>query len=101
MWLLVMFDLPVDTSENRKLASGFRLSLLDYGFERSQFSVYLRFCEGKEQAETWVRRVNVVLPPDGKVYCLFFTDKQYEQIIRFENKVRKRSKKNPSQFELF
>lgn len=96
-----MFDLPVDTPENRKDASGFRLDLLDFGFERCQFSVYLRFCEGREQADTWVRRIQAVLPKGGKVYCLFFTDKQYEGIVRFERKIKQKPKKNPSQFELF
>lgn len=52
MWLLVMFDLPVDTKANRKAANDFRHRLLDFGFERCQFSVYLRFCEGRDQAET-------------------------------------------------
>lgn len=101
MWLLVMFDLPVDSSENRKLASDFRKRLLDFGFERCQFSIYLRFCEGKEQADTWVRRIQRVLPPGGKVYCLFFTDKQYEGIVRFESRIRLKPMENPTQFELF
>jgi CRISPR-associated protein Cas2 len=101
MWLLVMFDLPVDTPEDRKAANGFRHDLLDFGFERCQFSVYLRFCEGREQADTWVRRVQAVLPSGGRVYCLFFTDKQYEGIIRFERKLRQKPKKNPGQYELF
>ena len=34
MWVLVMFDLPVETPEERKVASGFRNDLLDLGFER-------------------------------------------------------------------
>ena len=62
MWVLVMFDLPVDTPEERKVASDFRNDLLDLGFERCQYSVYLRFVEGREQADTCVRRVQAVLP---------------------------------------
>lgn len=101
MWLLVMFDLPVDTKANRKAANAFRHSLLDFGFERCQFSVYLRFCEGREQADTWTRRVQSVLPPGGRVYCLYFTDKQYEGIVRFEHRQRRGKPRNPDQFELF
>ena len=40
MWMLVMFDLPVDTAENRKAANDFRNDLLDFGFERCQFFHY-------------------------------------------------------------
>lgn len=101
MWMLVMFDLPVDTDENRKAANDFRHDLLDFGFERCQYSVYLRFCEGREQADTWTRRVQAVLPSGGKVYCLYFTDKQYEGIVRFERRQRRKPMKNPDQFQLF
>lgn len=101
MWMLVMFDLPVIIDEDRKAANDFRHDLLDFGFERCQFSVYLRFCEGREQADTWTRRVQAVLPSGGKVYCLYFTDKQYEGIVRFERRKRQKRLKNPDQFQLF
>ena len=74
MWVLVMFDLPVDTDEAVKAANGFRNDLLDLGFERCQYSVYLRFVEGREQADTTTRRVQAVLPGGGKVYVLYFTE---------------------------
>lgn len=96
-----MFDLPVDTEENRKAANDFRHDLQDFGFERCQYSVYLRFVEGREQADTWTRRVQAVLPSGGRVYCLYFTDKQYQGIVRFERRKRQKPPKNPSQFELF
>ncbi len=101
MWVLVMFDLPVDTAEQRKAATDFRHDLLDLGFERCQYSVYLRFVEGREQATTTTRRVETVLPPGGKVYVLYFTDKQYTGIVRFDNRKRQKPPKNPEQYELF
>jgi CRISPR-associated protein Cas2 len=101
MWVLVMFDLPVDTPEERKAATDFRHDLLDLGFERCQYSVYLRFVEGREQAITTTRRVELVLPSGGKVYVLYFTDKQYTGIVRFENRKRRKSPRNPEQYELF
>ena len=101
MWLMVMFDLPVFEPEERKAASDFRNDLLDMGFERCQYSIYLRFCEGRQQTETWTRRVRSVLPDGGKVYCLVFTDKQYGEIVRFEDKRRTANPKSPDQFVLF
>lgn len=101
MWLLVMFDLPVGNKTERKSANGFRNDLLGFGFERCQFSVYVRFCESREQAETWTRKVQSVLPSGGKVYCLCFTDKQYAGIIRFEQRVKKKPLKSPDQYHLF
>ncbi len=101
MWVLVMFDLPVDTPAERKAATDFRHDLLDLGFERCQYSVYLRFVEGREQATTTTRRVEQVLPAGGKVYVLYFTDKQYTGIVRFENRKRRKALRNPEQYELF
>ncbi len=101
MWVLVMFDLPVDTAAAVKAANDFRNDLLDIGFERCQYSVYLRFVEGREQAATLTRRVKEVLPEGGRVYVLYFTDKQYAGIVRFEGRARKRSPKNPDQYALF
>ena len=101
MWLLVMFDLPVGTAGERKAATGFREHLLGMGFERCQYSVYLRYCEGRQQSDTWVRRVRTVLPEGGKVYCLVFTDKQYESIVRFEQRQELGARENPGQFMLF
>ena len=101
MWIMVMFDLPVDTKERSKAATKFREFLLDQGFEMSQFSVYLRFCSGKEQLETFARRIERNLPEFGKVHILAFTDKQYENIIRFRGRTRAASRKNPGQLALF
>lgn len=101
MWVLVMFDLPVVTPEQRKAATDFRHNLLDLGFERCQYSVYLRFVEGREQAGTATRRVEAVLPIGGKVYVLYFTDKQYAGIVRFESRRRREAPKNPEQYQLF
>ena len=101
MWILVMFDLPVDTKTASRAATKFREFLLDEGFEMSQFSVYARFCNGKEQYQTYLSRIRDALPERGKVHVLHFTDKQYENTVRFSNKTRSASPETPSQLALF
>ena len=101
MWMLVMFDLPTDTKEQRKAATGFRHFLLDEGFERSQFSVYARFVNGKEGFATRLRRIESALPEWGKIQVLQITDKQYENIIHFSDQGRKARRKNPEQLVMF
>ena len=101
MWVMVMFDLPVGTKKERKAATGFRNFLLDEGFEMSQFSVYMRFCAGKEQAEVYTRRVERAVPLTGKVHLLYFTDRQYENIVCFDGRKREPGRRNPEQFVLF
>jgi len=101
MWMLVTFDLPVETKKQRHAATKFRQHLLDIGFEMSQLSNYLRFYNGKEQFETYVRQIERALPEWGDIYIFPFTDKQYENIIRFSDQARKRQRKNPDQLALF
>lgn len=101
MWLVVLFDLPVGTKKERKAATNFRLKLLDLGFEMSQFSVYLRFCAGKEQAEAYERRIEQSMPASGKVHIISITDKQYENIRTYRGRKREQAPQNPNQFALF
>lgn len=96
-----MFDLPVASKAQSRAATKFREFLLDEGFEKSQFSVYARFCNGKEQFEAYMRRIEANLPAQGDVHILTFTDRQYENIVRFSSQRRRKPKKNPDQLALF
>lgn len=100
MWMLVLFDLPVMTKKERKAATGFRNFLLDQGFEMSQYSVYMRFCAGKEQAATYTSRIQKNLPKTGKVHIITITDKQYENVVCFDGRKREPDRQNPEQFLL-
>ena len=101
MWILVMFDLPVVEARERKKATRFRNFLLDHGFEMAQYSVYLRSCSGKEEFKTHVRRIEKNQPRTGSIHIMGFTDKQYENSIRFRGEVKTSKQKNPDQLTLF
>jgi CRISPR-associated protein Cas2 len=101
MWILVMFDLPTDTRPQRKAAADFRNFLLDEGFERSQFSVYARFVNGKEAFQTRVSRIERNLPETGDIQVLNFTDRQYRDIVHFSDQGRRAARTNPQQLVLF
>jgi len=101
MWILVMFDLPTDTKEQRKKASNFRNFLLDEGFERCQFSVYARFVNGKEAFTTRVNRIERNLPESGDIQILNFTDRQYRDIVHFSDQGRRKARENPQQLVMF
>jgi len=101
MWIFVMFDLPVGTKKEMRDATKFREFLLDEGFEMSQFSVYARFCNGKDSFESHLKRIERNLPEKGDIHVLTFTDRQYEGIVRFSSQRRQRPRKNPEQLALF
>jgi len=97
---MVLFDLPVGTKKERKAATKFRKFLLDQGFEMSQYSVYMRFCAGKEQAEAYTKRVEKAVPTTGKIHIVYLTDKQYENIVTFDGRTKEPARKNPDQYVL-
>lgn len=101
MWLVVMFDLPVDSKKARKNYAFFRKHLLAGGFTKMQFSVYIRHCASKENALVHAGRVRQHIPPDGEVRIIAITDKQFERMDIFWGKLRKQPEPPPCQLELF
>ena len=101
MWVLAMFDLPVDTKKARRAYADFRKALLKDGFTKMQFSVYVRHCPSEENATVHMQRVEKVVPPDGEVRIITFTDKQFERMRIFWGKMRKPPLPPPQQLELF
>jgi CRISPR-associated protein Cas2 len=77
MWIIVFFDLPTGTQEERKIATDFRKNLIEDGFLMFQFSIYTRPCPSRENAEVHIRRLEKKLPPRGKVGIMPVTDKQF------------------------
>ena len=101
MWLFVVFDLPVTTKKDRKFAANFRRDLLKDGFTMMQFSVYNRVCPSKEALETHMKKIERLIPPNGKVSFMFITDKQYGDIKNFYAKKEVKNTKKWVQLELF
>lgn len=101
MWVLVFFDLPTETKKDRQAATKFRKILLDDGFNMFQFSIYLRHCPSRENAEVHIRRVKGHLPKLGKVGILCITDKQFGQMELFFAQKTTDLPLAPQQLELF
>jgi len=101
MWLMVMFDLPVDTKTARRDYSRFRKKLVENGFIMLQFSVYARPCPSEENTDVHLKRVRSALPPQGEVRLLQFTDKQFGRMQIFYGKKRLPTEKTPEQLSFF
>jgi CRISPR-associated protein Cas2 len=101
MWILVFFDLPTETKKDRKRYVRFRDDLLNDGFGMFQFSIYIRHCSSRENAEVHIKRVKKSLPEHGHVCILCITDKQFGQMEIFFGKKEVESLNVPQQLELF
>lgn len=80
MWILVLFDLPTETKKDKKAYIDFRKNLQKDGFTMFQFSIYVRHCASKENAEVHVKRVKSFLPKRGQIGIICITDKQFGDI---------------------
>lgn len=101
MWVLVFFDLPTETKKERKAANRFRKELLKDGFSMFQFSIYMRFCASRENAQVHTQRVKNLLPNYGKVGILTITDKQFGRMELFHGTKPLPADAPPQQLELF
>jgi len=78
MRLMIMFDLPMITSEDRRNYRHFRKTLISEGFFMMQYSVYVRVCPNKGNARSIEQRIAAVTPPAGVVQSVMLTEKQYQ-----------------------
>lgn len=101
MWMIAMFDLPVETTEDRRHASQFRSMLLREGFSMLQFSVYGRYFPSEEVSEPYKKRIRQAVPSRGEVRLLYITDKQFEKMEIYLAKKRKKTEEPSPQLMLF
>ncbi len=101
MWILVFFDLPTETKKDRKVYTDFRKRLMADGFTMFQFSIYVRHCASRENADVHVKRIKNILPEKGQIGILCITDKQFGDIELFYGKKEEKVTTPYQQLELF
>ena len=80
MRVLVFFDLPTLTSENRREYVRFRKYLLKTGFMMLQESVYCKLALNGTAVRTINEGIHKNKPPEGLVQLLAVTEKQYAKM---------------------
>ena len=78
MRMILMFDMPTDTAEERKAYRKFRKFLLSEGFIMHQFSVYSKLLLNHTANTAMVGRLKANNPKKGK---LTVTEKQFARMI--------------------
>ncbi|MCX6257051.1 MAG: CRISPR-associated endonuclease Cas2 [Bacteroidia bacterium] len=101
LWVLVFFDLPVVTKKEKKIAARFRKDIMADGFSMFQFSIYVRHCPSRENADVHIKRVKNLLPEAGHVGILTITDKQFGSMEIFYCRQIAARISLPQQLELF
>ena len=80
MRILVMFDLPTETSEERRDYRKFRKNLIKNGFIMMQESVYVKLVLNTTSVNLLVKQVREHKPVDGHICLLTVTEKQYSKM---------------------
>lgn len=80
MRVIVFFDLPTETSEDRRSYRKFRKFLIKNGFLMLQESVYAKLALNYTQVEQIVDEVKKERPGKGSVQILAVTEKQFSKM---------------------
>lgn len=80
MRLILFFDLPVVTKEQRKIYIQFRKFLIKNGYIMMQYSVYCKIFANREAAVKHVGVLGKNVPKSGQIRILLVTEKQYSKI---------------------
>lgn len=80
MRVLVFFDLPITTLENRREYNRFRKYLLRNGFMMLQESVYCKLALNAVVAGAVISNVKLNLPKEGLVELLTVTERQFSRM---------------------
>ena len=80
MRVLVFFDLPTETNEDKKAYRAFRRFLMKNGFMMMQESVYCRLLLNQTAEEAVRELIRKNKPTKGIVQMLAVTEKQFSKI---------------------
>ena len=80
MRVMVMFDLPVGTGDQRREYARFRKFLIKSGFLMVQESVYCKLALNGTAATAIIENVRKNKPKEGLVQLLSITEKQYAKM---------------------
>ena len=81
MRMILMFDMPVETAEGRKVYRKFRKFLMNEGFIMHQFSVYSKLLLNNSANNAMLERLKVNNPKKGSITLLTVTEKQFSRMI--------------------
>jgi CRISPR-associated protein Cas2 len=101
MWAFVFFDLPTETKKDRKNYAIFRKLLQRDGFTMLQYSIYVRHCNSRENADVHIKRVRSFLAPKGEIIIFTLTDKQFGMMEFFKSRDPATRPETPQQLEMF
>ena len=80
MRIILFFDLPMITEDDKRIYTRFRKELVRNGYMMLQFSVYSKICTNREAAVNNILKIKKNVPEKGSIRILLVTEKQYSKM---------------------
>ena len=81
MWIVAVFDLPVETPAERKRYRALRKALAECGFDAVQKSLFWRWTEDRRTGDALIRRVRRALGGSGTMLFFRISDRTFRQTL--------------------
>ena len=81
MRMVLMFDMPTQTADERKVYRQFRKFLISEGFIMHQFSVYSKLLLNDSANKAMINRLKAKNPKKGHITVLTVTEKQFARMV--------------------
>lgn len=79
--MILMFDMPTDTTDERKAYRKFRKFLISEGFIMHQYSIYSKLLLNNSANKAMIDRLQENNPKKGSITLLTVTEKQFSRMI--------------------
>ena len=99
MWLIVAFDLPTHTKEERRRYTTYRKDLLSNGFTMMQYSLYGKCMPTMKSARAMENKLGPLTPEGGEAKFFLITDKQFGETKTFFGPIKQKKEKEPPKYE--
>lgn len=104
MWLMIMFDMPTESKNDRKKYRWFREKLIKDGYIMMQYSIYIKPFHSQEAAKYGKERIKSFIANNilkGSIRLMMFTDKQFSNMDVIVGVRKESEKRAPKQLTLF
>ena len=75
-----MFDLPINSSDEKTYYTLFRKNILKLGYFMIQYSIYTKVISSKTMVEQHINKLKKIIPPWGSIRAIVLTEKQYNDM---------------------
>jgi CRISPR-associated protein Cas2 len=80
MRIILMFDLPTETSVDKKQYALFRKNIIKLGYTMIQYSIYMKTINVQTKTQREIKKIQDITPKQGNIRLLIITELQYNNM---------------------